>query len=84
MSYHTDKLMIDTHTDTEMQAMAIPKGQNWPRVKMGPELPGLYELEQWWICCWWALSSVIHKSDQYYIFVTVMIYMKYNYIDQVV
>ena len=38
MSYRTDKQVIDTHTDTrtdtQTQAMTIPEGQNWPRVKM--------------------------------------------------
>ena len=35
MSYRTDKQVIDTHTrtDTQTQAMTIPEGQNWPRVK---------------------------------------------------
>ena len=37
MSYHADKLAIDTnthtHTDPWMQAMTIPEGQNWSRVK---------------------------------------------------
>ena len=34
MSYHADKQVIDTHTwtDTQMQEMTIPEGQNWPRV----------------------------------------------------
>ena len=38
MSYRTDKLVIDGHTDTHIhihtQATTIPEGQNWPRVKM--------------------------------------------------
>ena len=38
MSYGADKLVIDartdTYTDRQMQATTIPKGQNWPRVKM--------------------------------------------------
>ena len=38
MSYRTDKLVIDGHTDTHThihtQATTIPEGQNWPRVKM--------------------------------------------------
>ena len=42
MSYRADKLVIDTHThghtDPEMQAMTIPEGQNWPRVKAVPKL----------------------------------------------
>ena len=29
MSYRADKLMIDTHTDPQTQAMTIPEGQNW-------------------------------------------------------
>ena len=31
-----DKLVIDPHkhTDRQMQTMTIPKGQNWPQVKM--------------------------------------------------
>ena len=33
MSYHTDKLLIDTHTDTQTQATTISKGQNSPRAK---------------------------------------------------
>ena len=35
MSYRTDKLVIDGHTDTHIhtQATTIPEGQNWPRVK---------------------------------------------------
>ena len=35
MSYRADKLVIDTHThtDPQTQAMTIPDGQNWPRVK---------------------------------------------------
>ena len=36
MSYRADKHTItahtDGHTDSEMQAMTIPEGQNWPRV----------------------------------------------------
>ena len=43
MSYRADKLVIDTHThihthghtDPQTQAMTIPEGQNWPRVKNG-------------------------------------------------
>ena len=41
MSYRADKhdnVRIDTHTDTQTdtqtQAMTIPEGQNWPRVKI--------------------------------------------------
>ena len=38
MSYRTDKLVIDGHTDTQThrhtQATTIPEGQNWPRVKI--------------------------------------------------
>ena len=38
MTYRTDKLVIDGHTDTHThihtQATTIPEGQNWPRVKM--------------------------------------------------
>ena len=41
MSYRTDKLVIDGHTDTHThihtQATTIPEGQNWPRVKMNEE-----------------------------------------------
>ena len=33
MSYRADKLVIDTHTDTQTHRMTIPEGQNWPRVK---------------------------------------------------
>ena len=39
MSYRPDKLVIATHThthghtDPQTQAMTIPEGQNWPRVK---------------------------------------------------
>ena len=41
MGYRVDKQVIDTHTqrhtdtrtDTQTQAMTIPEGQNWPRVK---------------------------------------------------
>ena len=41
MSYRADKQVIDTHThrhadrwtDTQTQAMTIPEGQNWPRIK---------------------------------------------------
>ena len=35
MSYRTDKFVIDGHTDihTHTQAMTVPEGQNWPRVK---------------------------------------------------
>ena len=38
MSYHADKKVLtahtDGHTDRQTQATTIPKGQNWPRVKM--------------------------------------------------
>ena len=38
MSYRADKLVIDKHThghtDPQTQAMTIPEGQNWPRVKI--------------------------------------------------
>ena len=33
MSYLTDKLVIDAHTDRQTQAATIAEGQNWPRVK---------------------------------------------------
>ena len=43
MSYRADNQVIDTHTqtDTQIQAMTLPEGQNWPRVKMGEYLTAI-------------------------------------------
>ena len=51
MSYRTDKLVIDGHTDTHThihtQATTIPEGQNWPRVKTASRRSNTVMERQW-------------------------------------
>ena len=35
------------HTDPQTQPMTIPEGQNWPRVKITPGIPGWLDELQW-------------------------------------
>ena len=47
LSDHTDKLVLDEHTDTHMQTTTIPKGQNWPRARFRIEPREPVERKLW-------------------------------------
>ena len=76
-SYHINKLRVDTRMDREvhgrihrqMQATAIPKGQNWPQIKMIRKKNG------------WSKMYCVHQFESKYRGNTAVSLIRYHYDD---
>ena len=90
MSYRTDKLMIDGHTDTHTythtQATTIPEGQNWPRVKIEihtfsfNKMPFEMSSVKWWPFCLSLIMLKYWQTDGSQVMVCLMSIQSLRYI----